>query len=163
MHLSNSCWNDVSQDLVGSWNFFEGFVAGTIKLHKVFAIWHRDLREGWDLLEEHVFSFIRGHFAKVSRLLQLGVEVSMIVIWNSLQDTLHIGKKLTSVLSSTSCDAHVSSIFLGFGKSVNAKNQPSASLEVPVVVVEDSRESAVVELLDGSVGLTHFICLFEIL
>jgi len=87
----------------------------------------------------------------------------MIVIWNSLQDTLHIGKKLTSVLSSTSCDAHVSSIFLGFRKSVNTKNQPSASLEVPVVVVEYSRESAVVEFLDGSVGLTHFICLFEVL
>jgi hypothetical protein len=87
----------------------------------------------------------------------------MIVIWNSLQDTLHIGKKLISVLSSTSCNAHISSFILGFRESVNTKNQPSTSLKVSVVVVKYSCESAVIEFLDGSVCLTHFICLFEVL
>jgi hypothetical protein len=67
------------------------------------------------------------------------------------------------MLGSTSGDTHVSAIFLGFGESMNTKYQPGAALKVSIVVFKDSSESAIVKFFDGSVGLTHFICLFEVL
>jgi hypothetical protein len=87
----------------------------------------------------------------------------VIVTWNCLQDALHICKKFIGMLSSTSGNAHVSSVFLGFRESVNTEHQPSAALEVSVVVFKYSCKSTIVKFLDGSVGLTHFICSFEVL
>lgn len=87
----------------------------------------------------------------------------MIVTWNSLQYTTHIGKKLIGMSASTSGNAHISSVILGFLESVNTKDQPSAALEVSIVVFKYSREPTIVKFLDSFVCLTHFICFLEIL